>query len=230
MKKISVIIPAYNEEKNIGLCLASLVPQAIETNTEIILVNDGSDDHTRDMVKPFQKHVKILDLKKKSGVANARNMGAKIARGDILAFIDADSVAGPQWLKAIKKKIDGKIGVIGPIKSLFYEKIIDHAAFETYTNLAKVAVHVRPFIAGSNFACKKEYFMRIGGFKPLKSLEDFDLGFRLAKHGKIGFSDKMIVYSSVRRLRANKLENFRYITNYLRLITKKPTKKMKDIR
>ena len=157
-------------------------------------------------------------------------MGTKIAKNDILAFIDADCVARSNWLETIQKSIDGKIGVTGPIKSLFYERLVDHTTFETYTNLARIAVHIKPFVVGSNFACKKKYFMKVGGFKNLKSLEDFDLGFRLAEHGKIGFSDKMIVYSSVRRLKASKLENLNYIINYLRLITKKPTKKLKNIR
>jgi glycosyltransferase involved in cell wall biosynthesis len=230
MKSISVIIPAYNEEKNIGLCLASLIPQARDAKAEIILVNDGSKDHTIDIAKLFSKYVKIVSLRKNSGVANARNAGARVARGNILAFIDADCVANPGWLKTIQKNMNGKIGLMGPIKSLFYERLIDHTTFETFSNLVKITVYVKPFVAGSNFACRKKYFTKVGGFKLLKSLEDFDLGFRLSTHGKIRFSDKMIVYSSVRRMKASKLENLNYIINYLRLLTRQPTKKLKNIR
>jgi glycosyltransferase involved in cell wall biosynthesis len=230
MKKISVVIPAYNEEKNIALCISSLIGQMKEDKTEIIVVNDGSTDNTSKILKMFSEYAKVISHRRKMGLANARNTGGFAAEGKIVAFVDADSIAGPNWLKCIKKDMKNKVGMTGPLKPLFEELITDHVALDTFSALSFMSMKTRPIVSGCNLAVRKNAFEKIDGFKPLKSLEDIDFGLRLSKIGKIGFSNKMIVYTSLRRMKASKLATFEYLSNYLRIMTKKPTKGLKDIR
>lgn len=89
--RVSVIIPAYNEEQFIGECLNTLLSQSYR-NLEIIVVDDGSTDGTLKIIKNFK--LKILNLKllhqKHKGPGLARNLGASFAKGEILIFVDAD--------------------------------------------------------------------------------------------------------------------------------------------
>ena len=89
--KISVIVPAFNSEKFISKCLFSLINQT-EKAIEIIVINDGSDDYTQDIVSIFSEHdsriVIVNQEHKLQGVA--RNNGIKIAKGEYIGFVDSD--------------------------------------------------------------------------------------------------------------------------------------------
>lgn len=89
LESVSIIIPAYNEEKAIGKCLDSALHQDYRGKTEIIVVNDGSSDLTPDIVSKYP--VKLIDLKTNVGKANALNKAIEEAKGDILIFTDGDS-------------------------------------------------------------------------------------------------------------------------------------------
>ncbi len=99
--KISVIIPTYNEEKNISSCLESLNKQTAK-DFEIIVVDDGSNDNTREIVKSLG--VKIIE-QKHEGPAKARNLGAKHSAGKILVFVDADMTFESKFLQNLTKPI-----------------------------------------------------------------------------------------------------------------------------
>ncbi|MBK1871741.1 glycosyltransferase [Marinobacter sp. 1-3A] len=95
-KLISVIVPAHNEEKYISQCLESLAAQDYpKQKYEVIVVDNNSTDQTSEIANNFE--VKIVQ--KTSGPVGAvRNAGAKLANGELLAFIDADCVAPADWL------------------------------------------------------------------------------------------------------------------------------------
>jgi len=87
---ISVIVPTYNEEKNIERCLKSLENQTIPRNKfEVIIVDGQSKDRTVEIAKKYAD--KVIQQKSK-GVGGARNDGVEIARGNIIAVTDADSI------------------------------------------------------------------------------------------------------------------------------------------
>lgn len=86
---VTIIVPAYNEEKSIARCIESLLRQDYTGQKEIIVVNDGSTDRTPQIVPQYP--VKFLDLKNNGGKANALNEALKIAKGDIIIFSDGDS-------------------------------------------------------------------------------------------------------------------------------------------
>ena len=86
---VSVIVPAYNEEKSIARCIEKLLDQDYEGAMEIIVVNDGSRDKTTEIASQYP--VKLIDLKKNGGKANALNRAIEDSKGDIIIFSDGDS-------------------------------------------------------------------------------------------------------------------------------------------
>ena len=89
--KISVIVPVYNVEKWLNMCIDSILAQSYK-NLEIILVNDGSTDKSKDICDSYSKkdnRVRVLNIKN-SGQSVARNIGLKEAKGDYILFIDSD--------------------------------------------------------------------------------------------------------------------------------------------
>src|SRR3989344_8477717 len=97
--KVSVIIPVYNEEKVIQYCLESLKNQTFR-DMEIIVVDDGSTDRTQELVKGV-----MLLIQDHKGPGEARNFGAKQAKGEILVFVDADMTFDKDFIKELIKPI-----------------------------------------------------------------------------------------------------------------------------
>ncbi len=91
MPKVSVIVPVYNVEKYIERCLNSLINQTLK-DIEIIVVNDGATDGSKEIIKEFEiKNSNILYLEKENGgLSDARNYGMNYAKGEYIAFLDSD--------------------------------------------------------------------------------------------------------------------------------------------
>ena len=89
--KISVVIPIYNVEAYLSRCLESVVNQTL-LDIEIICVNDGTKDHSVDVVKKYKDIDDRIQLveKKNGGLASARNAGMKVATGQMILFLDSD--------------------------------------------------------------------------------------------------------------------------------------------
>lgn len=95
---VSIVVPVYNRAADIGACLASLLSLDYQASRrEIIVVDDASRDHTVSVVKEYG--VKLVVLPNNLGQSAARNAGVRAAKGEILAFIDSDCIADPQWLR-----------------------------------------------------------------------------------------------------------------------------------
>lgn len=101
-KLVSVIIPAYNIEDYIGRCLDSIISQTYK-NLEIIVVDDGSRDHTGEILDNYAKkdrRIKVIH-KENGGVSSARNKGIEAAEGDYIGFIDGDDLIEPEMYKIL---------------------------------------------------------------------------------------------------------------------------------
>ena len=115
--KVSIIVPAYNEGKNIALCLDSLLKLDYpKDKLEIIVVDDGSKDNTHKIAKKYQVHfpkvVKVFHQENK-GKAAALNFGIEKANGIFVACMDADSITTPYVLKMlIPAFVDDKTGAV----------------------------------------------------------------------------------------------------------------------
>jgi glycosyltransferase involved in cell wall biosynthesis/MoaA/NifB/PqqE/SkfB family radical SAM enzyme len=112
VESISVVIPAYNCEVSLPLCLESLQQQDF-VPAEIIVVDDGSTDNTIKVAEDLG--VRVVSRPVRGGAGAARATGVKAARGVIVAFIDSDCVAPADWLKKIADVFAGdpKIGAVG---------------------------------------------------------------------------------------------------------------------
>ena len=126
---LSIIIPQYNEEKDILDCLESLSLQTYK-NFEIIVIDDGSTDNSLKMIKDFakkNKKIKILEQNHR-GPGIARNLGAEESKGEILVFVDADMTFDKDYLKNLIQPIlnenENAIGTENEIQSSNYKKNI----------------------------------------------------------------------------------------------------------
>lgn len=201
--RISVVIPAYNEEKFIETVLQSLVNQSCQ-DFELIVVDNNSSDNTSGVA---QKYGAKVIYEKTKGVAAARQAGFFASRGEIVATTDADSVVPPNWLDKISLAFEkdkslvgfGGLGILysGPVTAraagryLFsYFWIIDRV-FSGGWNLV-----------GFNMAVQKKAFVKIGGFRvDLMLGEDVDLAKRLRAVGEVKVDTDFFVFISGRRYR-----------------------------
>ena len=113
---LSFIIPCYNSEKMIGRCLQSIIQQETTFKYEIIVVNDGSNDESLNIINKLKNNnISILSYSKNKGLAFARNYGAKHAKGTILAFVDSDMILDKQWAEKGLKYINNSFisGLMG---------------------------------------------------------------------------------------------------------------------
>jgi cellulose synthase/poly-beta-1,6-N-acetylglucosamine synthase-like glycosyltransferase len=110
---ISVIIPARNEEKNLPELLESLKNQTYKKKFEIIVVDGKSKDRTREIAKSYGCRVIV---QKKLGISNARNLGWKKAKGNVLIFLEADHKVNKDFVKNVEKTFkDRKVKCARPI-------------------------------------------------------------------------------------------------------------------
>ncbi len=194
---ISVVIPAYNEEKLLGFCLESLRKQKFEGKYEIIVVDNGSTDRTWKVAESFGAEV---ILEKRKGVVFARQRGFSLARGKIIATTDADSIVPTDWLEKIFLTFETNpeaIGVTGGIdfygssKKILFLVNIFTPIFRFFS---------RNYFIGPNFAIKKEIFEKIGGFDTKLFVgEDTDLALRAKKFGRIVSKKDLSVATSSRK-------------------------------
>jgi len=97
VKKVSIIIPAYNKQDSISETLNSIYKQTF-SNFEIIVIDDGSKDNTKQVVESFEKDV-VYIYQENQGQGAARNEGIKAAKGDYIVFLDADDYWEPEFLE-----------------------------------------------------------------------------------------------------------------------------------
>lgn len=207
---ISVVIPAFNEEKYISTALKSLSSQSLPKNEyEVIVVDNGSSDKTAQVAQEFG--AKVVKYSKIQGVSAARQAGVDSARGEIIAFTDADALLPRDWLKNIQEKM-GERNVIALGGSMVPQGVgaVSVVLFTIYDLI--VLLHGffgKPMMWGNNMAVRKEAIRAIGGFNlSLSTSEDWELGLRLAKKygsGRIKYSLQNKVRTSNRKLKGFKL-------------------------
>jgi len=115
MPKLSIIIPAYNAEQYIKPCLDSILQNSKDflSETEIIVINDGSTDNTLKILKDYNKHKNIkIHTTINQGVSAARNLGISLAKGEWITFIDADDTVNNNFSKALSLIENSKASLI----------------------------------------------------------------------------------------------------------------------
>ena len=101
MPKFSVIVPTYNRAHLVSRSIDSLLDQTFK-DYEIIVIDDGSPDETKEVLKPYLKKIQY-HYQKNRGVSAARNQGIELAKGEYIAFTDDDVITDPDWLASLDK-------------------------------------------------------------------------------------------------------------------------------
>ena len=96
---VSVIVPTYNSEMYVGRCIRSLLNQSFnKDNFEIIVINDGSKDETKKVLKPFSEDIIYLENKNNKGLPYSLNLGVKKAKGRFVVRVDSDDWVHPEYI------------------------------------------------------------------------------------------------------------------------------------
>jgi len=182
---ISVVIPALNEEKMIGRCLEALAQAAFARERfEVIVVDNGSKDRTREIAESFQDRLNLRVLEKRGARISAlRNFGVREARGAIVAFLDADCLAQREWLERIVDRVTQERGqIVGAHYLLPENSTWVGRTWHRYQEAEKSG-EVSHVPAG-DLIMRREDFLRIGGFdETIQTNEDYELCERARAHG-----------------------------------------------
>lgn len=199
MMDVSVVVPARDAAHTIGSCLEALLAQSASPGWyEVIVVDDGSSDETRDVAE--RKRVKVLS-QGHEGPAAARNRGVAEARGEIVLFTDADCVPAANWLDEMIKPFQDQeiVGVKGAYRTRqrgVVPRFVQWEYEERYQRMARLPRI--DFIDTYSAGYRRDVFLRAGGFDtgyPNASVEDQELSFRLARQGyTMVFNPQAVVY------------------------------------
>ncbi|MBI2523565.1 glycosyltransferase [Candidatus Woesearchaeota archaeon] len=191
---LSIIIPTLNEERYLPKILDSIKKQNFK-DYEIIVADFNSKDKTRQIAKKYGCRIT------KGGLpAAARNNGAKVAKGDILFFIDADCIVKKFFLQKSLNEIKNKnLDAAGCCARPLSNKAIDNIVFAFFNFWICIAQFFYPNAAFGIF-CKKDLHRKIKGFdETIKLSEDMDYAKRAGKYGRFRILKGVKIYASVRR-------------------------------
>ncbi len=243
--KLTFAIPAYNEEKQIGGCLESVLKETAgkHYDVEIIVVNNASSDRTSEVALSYPG-VRVVDQPKK-GLTWARHAGYLAATGELIANIDADTRLPKGWLDRVFREFESNeklVALSGPY--IYYDlpfltgvgvKLFYWAGYLTY--LFNHFIFRRAgMLQGGNFIVWKDAIEKIGGYDLDISFygEDTDIAKRIQKVGRVKFTFGLPMYTSGRRFAKEGLvvTAIRYTINYFWiLLFRKPfSKKYNDVR
>lgn len=184
---VSVIIPVRNRPEEIGTCLQSLERLDYPLDRiETIVVDDASDDDTPAVAARY--NVRLIPLKEHGQASFCRNLAARRARGEILAFLDSDCAADPLWLKELVPAFQDPLTAVvgGMVDSISEDKGLDrYEKVRSSLNMGPWPRSSRegdPFfyVPSCNLLTRRDLFLRIGGFKEEMVVgEDVDFCWRM---------------------------------------------------
>ncbi len=193
---VSVIIPVYNREKFIERAINSVLKQTYR-NFEIIVVNDGSNDNTANILQKYATKIRIMTLPVNKGVSYARNIGIRYAMGEYVAFLDSDD----EWLE---NKLEEQIAYVNrhkQIKILQTEEIWirngkrvnplkKHKKYEGYIYPKCLPLCI---ISPSSVLIKREILKKVGWFDTsFPACEDYELWLRISSKYPVGLINKKL--------------------------------------
>ena len=224
MNKISVIVPAYNEEKRIKKCIDSILNQTYK-NIEVIVINDGSTDNTLKVLDSISDSRLVVKTIKNSGQGSARNLGIKLSTGSLITFVDSDDYIKNDMIEKLynsMKENDSDISICNLIKkySSHEEKFVNFNKLCDDDNVNYMISHSGP--VGRLY--KKSLFIENNIFFKEKCIyEDLAVIPLLGIYAKkISFIDQELYYYVIRdnssmnqKKYSKKLEDIFIIMKYL---------------
>lgn len=213
---VDVIVPVYNGEKTIAACLESLLKQNYPADRyRIVVVENGSTDRTSGVVQVYP--VCLLHSPQR-GPAAARNYGIGQSKAQIIAFTDADCVAGADWLvELVKPYQDDSIGGVGgTILARPHDRRNTIELFSEQSaplvNFLSGAGEFLPHLYTANASYRRSILNQAGGFNPdFYTGEDVDLSWRvqLQTGAKLAFAKDAVVYHQHRTTQAGLARQYR---------------------
>jgi glycosyltransferase involved in cell wall biosynthesis len=200
----SVIIPHLNQPEALAACLDSLQSQTIDRAAfEVIVVDNGSTAPPRAVI---ERHPGTLLLQEdKPGPGHARNRGVEAARGEILAFTDADCRAHPDWLTYARSAIEAAPPrtILGGDVQIWHEPHTPVTAVEAYESVFayrfKLYIEQHGFCGTGNLVARRQDFDQIGPFRGIEVAEDIQWGRQALRAGyTFCYVPEMIVYHPAR--------------------------------
>ena len=194
--KVSVVIPTYNRKHTLTRAIESILSQTIKP-LEIIIVDDGSNDGTREWIKEKYPFIKYLN-QNNSGVSASRNRGIFSANGNWIAFLDSDDEWTPE-------KLERQLSILSSDKEAVFchtneiwirngTRVNQMRKHEKYGGYIFEKCLDMCRISPSSSIIKKEVFDHIGYFdESLIVCEDYDLWLRISAHYKILFLDQPLI-------------------------------------
>ncbi len=236
--KISLIIPAYNEEKYIKPALEAALRNGAESFHEILVVDNNSSDRTFEIASSIPR-VRVVKERQK-GLTRARQRGFLEAKGNILAYIDADTLMPEGWAPNIKKEFaaDQNLACLSGPYTYYDVPLWQGWLIGLYWHFMALPSYwaVGYMTVGGNFAIKKEVVEKMGGFDTTIEFygEDTNIARRASAHGKVKFSPAHVMPTSGRRFHNQGLiwTGIVYMINFLsEVVRKKPaTRSYEDFR
>ena len=189
MKELSILLPVYNSEKTIEKCINSIL-SSTQTNFELIIVNDGSNDSSKDKILSFgDNRIKYFE-KKNTGLIDSLNFGIKNCSSEIIMRIDSDDYISPEkisfQLEALKSSNSVLVG-----SNAYIIDNDDNIIGETnlplsHSEIVKSMIKIRPSLIHPSIITYKEILKRVNYYDDKYiHAEDYDLFLRISRLGKI---------------------------------------------
>lgn len=194
---ISVIIPMYNASETIVRVLESVKKQTLKCNYEILVVNDGSKDNSKNIVEKYisenlNLNVILID-KPNGGVSTARNAGLKASKGDLIAFLDSDDMWFPEKLEKqiIILEKNPEVDLLGcAFDGLYLSKLSDGELLKINVNHLIYKNYFQP----STVVLKRKVFEKIGFFdENQKYAEEGNYFIRIANEFNCYFCNMKVI-------------------------------------
>jgi len=186
--KLTIIVPAYNAERFLPLCLGAIRDQSRPPD-ELIVVDDRSTDGTVEIAESFG--ARVLRMERQTGPGGARNRAVREATGDVVLFVDSDVVLHPDSVEITMRAFERHPDVAAVFGS-YDDNPAESNFLSQYKNLHHAYVHQQGSADAGTFwagcgAIRRDVFLEMGGFDleryPRPSIEDIELGYRLRARG-----------------------------------------------
>jgi len=227
-EKVSIIIPTYMEENYIGDTLKSVKNQDYK-NFEIIVVDSNSSDKT---VRISRKYANKVIVTKSRGVSKARNIGAKLAKGRLLIFLDADTKLKKNFIRDVVDIFENR-----NISGLTPKIITPDSKSQVLYTIQNIGVRVfsligMPFLPATCVVFTKEFFNKTDGFpENLITSEDILFTYKNRKYGKMIYTNDFSVTTSDRRFRGGRINTLIFwIKNVAKTVLGNPSNRYAAVR
>jgi glycosyltransferase involved in cell wall biosynthesis len=222
----SVITPTYHEERSLENTLASIDRAGNGHRIETIVVDGGSRDRTLEIARRYTKNIHTL---KRRGIGLARNHGVIHARGDILVFLDSDTMVPENFFDELSTVFSNPL-VCGANCNVMpcsdsRPTRTERAFYRLWGRLRRAIYHLKPCGTGDNgIIIRREVFDKTGGFnEDMHTMEDLDFVFRASRFGRFLFLRRLIVTESMRRIRKTGIIRFSaiYLYNFFHYLVRR---------